>query len=179
MESRNVKALFLATSSPNSLLLFSYLVFFLNSNACHHSCVDFVSIYTTANVVEGLFSVWLGYRCYDYLSHSPSTTTNSDTAPDSVDAIAALPLCRGRSKIAEALCPDWIDVTQHQIPKAYWNALDDGRLRDERTWRAIQRFSVNCERRKAAEIALRSKLSLKMDEPVALPTRLDDGGKHP
>lgn len=129
--------------------------------------------------------MWVGYRCYDYISHNHSSSSlsshdgannnRSHQPTDSVDAIAALPLCRGRSKISEALCPGWIDVTKKQIPGAYWNALEDGRLRDERTWKAIHEFSSNCERRLASEGALRRELSLPDDRPVALPARIDAG----
>jgi len=135
---------------------------------------------TFANVVEGLFSFWVGYRCYDYLSHKSSpdgaNSNNHTRQPtDSVDAIAALPLCRGRSKISEALCPGWIDVTKQQIPGAYWKALKEGRLRDERIWNAILKFSSNCERRLASEGALRRELSLSDDQPIALPARVGAG----
>ena len=130
-----------------------------------------------ANVVEGLFSLWVGYRCYDFFSHSHLSSKSFDKAnhqsKDSVDAITAIPLCRGRSKISEALCPGWIDITAQQIPRAYWKALKEGRLRDERIWTAIQMFSKNCERRLAAERAVRRELSLPDSRPVELPARIE------
>ncbi len=133
----------------------------------------------TANVVEGMFSLWVGYRCYDFFSHSRPLATfpeKVEQSVDSVDAIAAIPLCSGRSKIAEAVCPEWIDITKQQIPAAYWKALDDGRLRDERIWKAIQTFSNNCELRLTAEGRIRRELSLPRNQAVELPARI--GAEH-
>ena len=135
--------------------------------------------HSLANVIEGLFSAWVGYRCYDYLSHNTLFSShegqvqNSQVTTDSVDAIAALPLCKGRSKIAEAICPEWIDITTQKIPAAYWRALREGKLRDERTWNAIQTFSKNCERRFSAEKAIRKEFSMSDHQAVILPSRLD------
>eukprot|EP00536_Pseudo-nitzschia_multiseries_P000873 jgi/Psemu1/179774/e_gw1.11.14.1 len=125
----------------------------------------------TANAVEGLFSLWAGYRCYDYASHR---------SEDSLQAIATLPLCKGRSRASEALCPDWIATTHGKIPPAFWDTLDDHQLREEHTWEAIRAFSINCERRVAVEQTLRKQLSIPDHEPVVLPERLDAAGtKHP
>ena len=80
---------------------------------------------------------------------------------------------KGRSKIAEAICPEWIDITTQKIPAAYWRALREGKLRDERTWNAIQTFSKNCERRFSAEKAIREEFSMSDHQAVILPSRLD------
>ncbi len=116
--------------------------------------------------------MWLGYRCYDFVSHSRSLSDSTENH-DSVDAIAALPLCKGRSKIAESLCPGWINITRQQISAAYWKALDDGKLRDERTWKAIQTFSNNCELRLTVEGRIRKELSLPDHQPLELPAKID------
>ena len=139
----------------------------------------------TANAVEGAFSLWVGYRTYDRLSHSPSergpTITQYPTG--SMEAIAALPLCRGRSRVSEALCPEWIAATNEGIPEAFWDVVvpstnangtndDDESFRESRTWRAIRGFSGNCERRLAAERFFREEQSLPDDEPVVLPKKV-------
>ena len=117
-----------------------------------------------AYLVEGTFSIWVGYRCYDYTSHR---------SKDSMSAIAELPLCSGRSRVADALCPDWNQITNTQIPSSFWQALEDGKIPDERTWFAIQSFSTNCERRLAVEKSIRSRdLSIPGEQPVELTERV-------
>ena len=116
-----------------------------------------------ATVVEGMFSLWVGYRCYDYAS---------DSSRDSINAIAELPLCKGRSRVAEALCPEWIETTKTHIPGSFWKALAENKLQEERTWAAIQKFSINCEKRLAAERITRKVSSMREDEPVVLTKRV-------
>ena len=119
---------------------------------------------TVAYLVEGTFSIWVGYRCYDYTSHR---------SKDSMNAIAELPLCSGRSRVADALCPEWNQITNTQIPSSFWQALEDGKIQDERTWFAIQSFSTNCERRLAVEKSIRSRdLSIPGEQPVVLTERV-------
>ena len=115
--------------------------------------------------MEGTFSIWVGYRCYDYTSHR---------SKDSMNAIAELPLCRGRSRVADALCPEWNQITNTQIPSSFWQALEDGgKIQDERTWFAIKSFSTNCERRLAVEKSIRSRdLSIPGEQPVVLTERV-------
>mmetsp|Transcript_27742 Transcript_27742/g.61096 ORF Transcript_27742/g.61096 Transcript_27742/m.61096 type:complete len:267 (+) Transcript_27742:168-968(+) len=117
-----------------------------------------------ANIVEGMFSLWVGYRCYDHASEG---------SKDSIDAIAELPLCKGRSRVAEALCPEWIEITKEQIPDSFWKALAENKLREERTWAAIQTFSSNCERRLAAERSIHKESSSPVrEEPTVLTKRV-------
>jgi hypothetical protein len=110
--------------------------------------------------VEGLFSLWVGFRSYDYASHHRSEA--------SWDAVAEIPLCQGRSRISEALCPEWIRTTRTQIPEPFWKAYQDGKLRDQRTWTAIRNFSANCERRLAVEHRIRQERGIALDSPVVL-----------
>jgi hypothetical protein len=118
----------------------------------------------SAFFVEGIFSLWVGFRSYDYASHNRSEA--------SWDAVADLPLCRGRSRVAEALCPEWIQTTKTMIPEPFWKALENGKLRDERTWTVIRNFSVNCERRLSLEGKLRREHSIPPGFPVILPKRV-------
>ncbi|MGK3751116.1 MAG: hypothetical protein ACI8RD_003416 [Bacillariaceae sp.] len=116
-----------------------------------------------AYLVEGMFSIWLGYRCYDYVSHR---------SKDSMNAIAELPLCRGRSRVADALCPEWNQITKTQIPSSFWQALEDGKIQDERTWLAIKTFSSNCDRRLAVEKSIRRDFSIPGEQHVVLAERV-------
>lgn len=116
-----------------------------------------------AYLVEGTFSIWVGYRCYDYTSHR---------SKDSMNAIAELPLCSGRSRVADALCPEWNQITKTHIPSSFWQALEDGKIQDERTWFAIKSFSTNCERRLAVEKSIRRDLSIPGEQPVVLTERV-------
>jgi hypothetical protein len=89
--------------------------------------------------VEGTFSLWVGYRAYNYFSHR---------SQDSYEVIASIPLCKGRSRISDALCDDWVDITKNQIPSKYWKNLEiEPGLRDKRTWIAILHFAQNCVKR--------------------------------
>jgi hypothetical protein len=122
----------------------------------------------TAFFVEGMFSLWFGFRCYDYVSHRYSDT--------SWEAIADLPLVRGRSRVSEALCPEWIQMTNEKVPKEFWKALDEKQLNDERTWRVIQQFSANCEKRLALERRIRVESSMASHEPIILKEKIPSSG---
>jgi hypothetical protein len=130
------------------------------TNGHRHNSFQFYAAF----FVEGMFSLWVGFRSYDYASHYRSEA--------SWQAVADLPLCQGRSRISEALCPEWIQTTKTLIPEPFWNALEDGKLRDERTWTAIRNFSVNCERRLSMEAKLRNEQSIPPGVPLVLPERV-------
>lgn len=102
--------------------------------------------FNSATFLEGTFSLWFGYRIYEYTSHQTKST---------YDAIAEIPLCKGRSRIADTLCPGWVTITNEKIPNTFWIALDDGKLQDERTWKSIRQFSENCIKRQAYEEEVR------------------------
>ena len=73
-------------------------------------------------MLEGAFSCWFGYRAYDHLSHASTQT---------YDRIADLPLVAGKSRIASALCSDWIDVSQDQVSTDFWNDLNNHNAQGE------------------------------------------------
>jgi hypothetical protein len=116
--------------------------------------------------IEGAFSIWVGYRGYDYASHQ---------SQGSFETIAEIPVCKGRSRIADALCLEWVDISTNQIPKTFWKILEQKEeqgLGDEKTWRAIQQFSQNCAKRLAEEDRIREERGLANNEPVSLPDRV-------
>ena len=124
-------------------------------------------------MLEGAFSCWFGYRAYNHLSHASTQT---------YDRIADLPLVAGKSRIASALCSDWIDVSQDQVSTEFWNDLNNHNaqgeeennniIRDPQTWQAIQRFTENCILREEAEQNIRQEQGLASSQAVALPKRL-------
>jgi hypothetical protein len=65
-------------------------------------------------------------------------------------------------------------VTNTEVPNQFWKALEEGKLRDQQTWKVIHAFSKNCERRWAVEKRLRKELSLAESEPVILPERINN-----
>lgn len=118
-----------------------------------------------STLIEGMFSLWVGFRCYDYASHRSTSTWQ---------AVADIPLCSGRSRVSEALCLDWVDTTHSKIPSEFWVAVSDGSVRDPRTWKAIQTFSMNCERRWTEEHRIRQEGGLlDKTQPVVLPSRIE------
>ena len=56
-----------------------------------------------ATFVEGSFALWVGYRGYDYFSHQ---------SKGSYETISEIPLLKGRSKMSEPLCPEWIGKSE-------------------------------------------------------------------
>jgi hypothetical protein len=112
-----------------------------------------------------MFSLWVGFRCYDYASHHSEANW---------EAISEIPLCKGRSRISEALCPEWIETTNAHIPEEFWKALATGKLRDQRTWTSIHNFSINCERRLSVEKKIRGEEMIPVDSPVVLKERISN-----
>jgi hypothetical protein len=119
-----------------------------------------------ALLVEGSFSFWAGYRSYHLAA---------EQLEDTYELIAQVPLCAGRSAVAERLCKDWIDITNTQIPLAFWQNVGQGNLRDERAWNAIRQFSENCVRRQRYEEYLRKKTDISNpNEPIVLPRKVPE-----
>ena len=115
--------------------------------------------------VEGIFSLWVGFRCYDYSSHQFQR---------SWQAVADIPLCQGRSRVSDALCPDWVETTHNKVPTEFWDAVSEGTVRDQQTWNVIRTFSMNCERRWESERRIRREQGIvDPSQPVALPQRVE------
>lgn len=93
--------------------------------------------------VEGCFSFWLGRRAYHY---------QSKRSNGAYEKIVKIPLCSGKSVLADGLCDEWVDITTNQVPKAFWKNLQQkDNLTDEQAWTAIVKFSNNCIKRRAYE----------------------------
>ena len=116
--------------------------------------------------MEGSFSFWAGYQAYHWAV---------EQSEDTYELLAQIPLCAGRSTVSERLCDDWIDITNKQIPSAFWKHLDQIGQRDERAWSAIRQFSENCVRRQRYEALLREKAGISnRNEPIVLPRRVPE-----
>lgn len=103
--------------------------------------------------MEGGFSFWVANRGYHY--HSKN---NSNGA---YETLAKIPLCCGRSVIAESVCEEWVDITTKQIPRMFWKNLEiKDELHDEWAWRAILNFSNNCVKRGAYQRQLKAAKSV-------------------
>ena len=119
---------------------------------------------TFSFLFEVSFGAWAGWRGYNILS---SQNNNS-----SYDEIAKIPLCEGRSKISEAVCPEWVDLVHREIPKPFWQNLDEkeeSKLKDPKRWTAVLSFADNCIKRKVYEDSYRTQHELKSGVPVDVP----------
>lgn len=121
-------------------------------------------------MVEGTFSFWVGNRAYQYQSN------HSDGA---YETLVKIPLCGGRSIIAESACHQWVDITANQIPRAFWKNLNADKenglgLADERAWRSIVGFSNNCIKRGAYERTMKNEQGLPLDDDISLPRDVPD-----
>ena len=103
--------------------------------------------------------MWAGLRAYGFASQQ---TTNT------YSAVAQVPLCKGRSQISEALCPEWVDITNNQIPREFWEAHENGMLQDKKTWTAFRQFSLNCQKRYVYENQIRLNQNIAKGVPVNL-----------
>lgn len=116
---------------------------------------------STAILVEGAFSIWAGNRAYHLAVRQ---------SEDTYDLIAKVPLCAGRSLISEKMCSEFMDITNNQIPQAFWQNLNKGNLRDEQEWKAIRQFSINCARRQRYEAHIRKTEGItNHDKSISLP----------
>jgi hypothetical protein len=124
-------------------------------------------------IVEGSFSLWVGSRAYDYQSKHYSE--------GGYETLAKIPLCSGKSVIADKVCQEWVEITANQVPKMFWKNLDPnnpiykekGPLSEERAWHAIIQFSNNCVKRRAYERELSKGRNDKVDDDdttISLPT---------
>ena len=123
--------------------------------------------------IEGAFSMWAGFRAYDY---------SSQQSTSSYTTVSQIPLCKGRSQVSEVLCEEWIDITNNRIPNEFWKVHQSGErlLRDDQTWTAIHQFALNCQKRNAFEKQIRRNqtknvtISQSNDDnsPVVLPTKV-------
>lgn len=120
----------------------------------------------TGLVVEGSFSIFIGYGAYHRAA---------EYSQDTYEMISKVPLCSGRSAVSESLCDDWIDITKRLVPPLFWQNVRDGTVRDERAWKAIQSFSDNCVRRRQYEAYLRQRRGISdPNKPISLPRKVPE-----
>lgn len=116
-----------------------------------------------AFVFEASFGAWAGWRGYNIISSQNA---------GSYEEISKIPLCAGRSSVADNVCPDWVNLVRREIPPPFWKNLDDGedcRLRDPRRWRSIRDFADNCIKRRVYEDSYRKRNGLGPGTPVDIP----------
>jgi hypothetical protein len=72
------------------------------------------------------------------------------------DELARIPLSPGKSRVSEALCKDWINITNDVIPSEFWHNLNQAEtnMKNQQLLRAIYAFSGNCMKRERYESLL-------------------------
>jgi len=119
----------------------------------------------TALFVESFFGIWVGTKAYEH---------SSRLSEGSYELISQIPLTAGRSALSDKLCEPWIDISQRQVPPAFWKNVDnENLLKDKRAWQAIRTFSENCIKRNKYESIVRETRGItNSKEPVVLPTKV-------
>ncbi|KAL9183725.1 hypothetical protein ACHAXT_004581 [Thalassiosira profunda] len=118
---------------------------------------------TAAFVFEASFGAWCGWRGYNKMSSMNAS---------SYEEVSKIPLCSGRSRVAESVCPEWVAFVRKEVPAPFWSNVDDGDdcgLQDPQRWRAVRDFADNCVKRKVYEDAYRKKNGMDAATPVDVP----------
>lgn len=118
-----------------------------------------------ALLIEGSLSFWVGYRAFQLASQ---------TTEGAYERIAQVPLCKGRSIIADNVCSEWVQITKKEIPQGYWDNVDEAKVQDTKSWNAFRSLSQNCVKRKLYERVVRKELGVPASEPVSLPNKVPD-----
>ena len=103
----------------------------------------------TAFLIESTFGLWAGWKAYH--GFFATTLSNGNGNHSYEQSLADIPLVSGKSKLSESLCNDWIQITKHQIPSAFWEYQKDNQNNGNSSWKYIQRFADNCMQRQALE----------------------------
>jgi hypothetical protein len=108
-------------------------------------------------VVQGGLSIMISIRVYSSLSSSTSFSSSSPESKSTLEMLSEIPLVGGRSALSEELCPEWVKITNQDVPQVFWDNLDisdatpfnsgQQSVNDPKLWKAIQNFSRNCIRR--------------------------------
>ena len=128
-------------------------------------------------VVEASFGMWTGWAGYNKVSSMQE---------GSYEKIAKIPLVEGRSAFADGMCGEWMDIAYNQVPPAFWKNLNTHRsdaaaelgladslipkLKDPKSFEAIQQFANNCAKRRAFEQQIRKERGLEDNTPVSIPS---------
>lgn len=117
---------------------------------------------TFSFLFELSFGAWAGWRGYSILSSQNN---------QSYDEIAKIPLCTGRSRVSDKVCPEIVNLVHKEIPPPFWSNLDDGdecKLKDPNRWRAVRSFADNCIKRNVFEESYRKQHGLKSEAVVVV-----------
>ena len=118
---------------------------------------------TFSFLFELSFGAWAGWRGYSILSSQNNQSYNE---------IAKIPLCAGRSRVSDKVCPEIVHLVHKEIPPPFWSNLDDGdgcKLKDPKRWRAVKSFADNCIKRSVYEESYRKQHGLKPEAVVVVP----------
>uniref|UniRef100_A0A7S2UMQ2 Uncharacterized protein n=1 Tax=Attheya septentrionalis TaxID=420275 RepID=A0A7S2UMQ2_9STRA len=115
----------------------------------------------TGLLFEGLFGVWVGHRGYQVAVNQTKGT---------YEEIAKIPLCEGRSNVAEGMCEEWMQLANTKVPRNFWQIVENEDVSDARTWKAIRQFADNCQKRKIYGTKLIKEQGLNPSEHVAIPS---------
>lgn len=124
-------------------------------------------------LLEASFGIWVGQLGYQQLHNYNYANTNQKNFQQDM---ASIPLCAGRSQVSDILCDDWLHLTNHTIPSAFWDNIrkDDDKeqlnpsIYQQSTFQAIRTFAQNCQRRKLYEKQLSSSNQQKQ-HPIVVP----------
>ena len=103
----------------------------------------------TSFLIESTFGLWAGWKAYHGFFSTNLSNINSNQNYER--SLADIPLVPGKSKLSESLCNDWIHITKHQIPSAFWEYQHDNQNNRNSSWKYIQRFADNCVKRQSLE----------------------------
>ena len=117
---------------------------------------------TFSFLFELSFGAWAGWRGYSILSSQNN---------QSYDEIAKIPLCAGRSRVSDKVCPEIVNLVHKEIPPPFWSNLDgdECKLKDPKRWRAVRSFADNCIKRSVYEESYRKQHGVKPETVIVVP----------
>ena len=117
---------------------------------------------TFSFLFELSFGAWAGWRGYSILSSQNN---------QSYDEIAKIPLCAGRSRVSDKVCPEIVKLVYKEIPPPFWSNLneDECKLKDPKRWRAVKSFADNCIKRSVYEESYRKQHGVKPETVTVVP----------
>lgn len=135
---------------------------------------------TGSLLFESTVGIWSAYRGYHLATSMRSGNVYDD--------IVSLPLCEGRSIVAETLCDEWQEIIQSKISPEFWENLNETQgqdttqqqqqqqqkqkqqLNDPQFFKGVLEFHQACRKRKMLEDVLRQRDGRGPDEMVLVPT---------
>jgi hypothetical protein len=119
---------------------------------------------------ESTVGIWSAYRGY----HLAASMRSGNIYEDVVN----LPLCEGRSIVADTICNEWQDIIRYKIAPEFWENLnstqsEEGeqiKLKNPEFFKGVLEFNQACRKRKAFEDMIRKREGKKSDEPIIIPS---------